>query len=430
MGSIKFGIAMLFIFVAIRSVTAAEYYVSVTGKANNAGTKTASWDLASTLSGDRRVEPGDTIWVRAGIYKHPDRRTGQKGYSVKLVGAENKPIQIRALLGERVAIDGGLHIENPSKFLWVWDLEIFVSENLTQTRVAKESGSNPKTLARPWGSLAILGGKSCKYINLVIHDNAQGVGFWKSAVDSEVYGCLIYNNGWIGPDRYHGPGIYGQNQNGTKLVSDNIFFGNYSNTTQFYGSSRAYVDNFHIVGNIAFAPRKIGGRHTVLIGGNRGSRGIVVRDNILYEVPMSVGYVAKDSEDCIVEGNTIIRGTLLIRGFNSVTKRNNVVWQDGDRASASKKPSVMLRPNKYDPNRANLAIVNWAKAKSIDADLSGFLKPGDSFRLQSVLDYFGTPTAKGTFSGGVVQIPMAVEARTGQGEFCAFVLFRSPPSEK
>lgn len=43
-----------------------------------------------------------------------------------------------------------------------------------------------------------------------------------SAIDSEVPGCLICDNGWIGPDRDHGPGIYDQNQTGTKLVTDNI----------------------------------------------------------------------------------------------------------------------------------------------------------------------------------------------------------------
>ena len=430
MKAIRLGVAFLCVLLATRPSAAAEHYVAVDGKADSAGTEAAPWDLASALGGARQVAPGDTIWVRAGIYEHPDRRPGGNGYSVKLAGAEGRPIHVRAMPDERVTIDGGLRVENPSKFLWIWDLEIIVSENLTHTRVAKESGSHPKDLDRPWGSLNILGGENCKYINLVVHDNAQGIGFWKPAVDSEVHGCLIYDNGWIGPDRYHGPGIYGQNQTGTKLVSDNIFFGNYSNTTQFYGSSRAYVDNFHIEGNIAFGPRKKGGRTTVLIGGGRGSRGIVVKNNILYEVPMSVGYTAKDSVDCVVEGNTIIRSGFSIRGFKTVTEKNNFVWRGGKKDPVPEDATLLLRPSKYDPNRANLAIVNWMKSKTVDVDLSTFLQAGDTFRIQSALDFFGTPVVEGKYEGELVTIPIPVEERTGQGEFCALVVLRHPPSER
>jgi len=430
MEPIGLGLTLACVLFATASSSAADRYVAIDGKAENAGTEAAPWDLESALSGAQQVAPGDTIWVGGGTYKHSNRQPGTNGYAVKLVGAEDKPIHVRPVPGDRVTIDGGLRVENPSKFLWIWDLEIIVSENLTETRIAKDSGSHPKDLARPWGSLNVLGGEQCKYIHLVIHDNAQGIGFWKPAVDSEVHGCIAYDNGWIGPDRFHGPGIYGQNQTGTKLVTDNIFFGNYSNTTQFYGSSRAYVDNFHIEGNIAFGPRKKGGRYTVLIGGGRGSRGIVVKNNILYEVPMNVGYTAKDSEDCVVEGNTIIRHGLSIRGFKTVTEKDNIIWRGQQKDTVPETATVIVRPSKYDPNRANLAIMNWPKSKTVDVDLANFLKAGDAFRIQSALDFFGQSVAEGTYGGTPVAIPMPVEERTGQGEFCAFVVLRRTPDRK
>ena len=64
------------------------------GRAEGAGTEAAPWDLASVLAGSQLVAAGDTIWVRGGTYKHPDRRPGTNGYPVKLVGAEGKPIPI------------------------------------------------------------------------------------------------------------------------------------------------------------------------------------------------------------------------------------------------------------------------------------------------------------------------------------------------
>ncbi len=415
--------------IAARPSAAAEYFVAVDGAAGNPGTRAAPWDLAAALDGSRRIAPGDTIWIRAGTYRHPDRRHGKNGYVVRLAGTAEQPVHVRAVPGRRATIDGGLRIEHPSKHLRIRDLEIIVSENRSTTRVARERGSHPRDLDRPWGSLNIIGGEDCRYIHLVIHDNAQGVGFWKSAVDSEVYGCLIHDNGWIGPDRYHGPGIYGQNRTGTKRVTDNIFFGNYSNTAQFYGSSRAYVDNFHIEGNIAFGPRRKGGRYTFLVGGGRGSRGIVVKKNVLYGIPLQVGYTARDSEDCVVAGNIVVRGGLSIRGFKTVTRKDNRVWKGGKKDPVPAAATVILRPSRYDPRRAHLAIVNWRRAETVDADFSGFLQNGDAFRVLSALDFYGEPVAAGTFAGGPVAIPVPAEERTGGGEFCAFVVFRRTPKQ-
>ncbi len=405
---------------------AAEYYVAVDGNAENEGTQSAPWDLDSALSGGQQVAPGDTIWIQGGTYKHPNRGNETNGYLVKLAGAEARPINVRASSGQRVTIDGGIRVESPSKFLWMWDLEIIVSENLTATRVAKNVGSHPQDLNRPWGSLNVMGGEHCKYIHFVIHDNAQGIGFWKPAIDSEVHGCIVYDNGWIGPDRFHGPGIYGQNQTGTKLISDNIFFGNYSNTTQFYGSSNAYLDNFHIEGNIAFGPRSH--RCSFLIGGGRGSRGIVVKNNLLHQIPLVVGYSARDSQDCVVTGNKIIRQGLSIYGFETVTQQDNLIWRGRPKDPVWTTADVVLRPSKYDPDRANLAVLNWPRSKVVEVDLSPWLAAGDRFRIQSVLDFYGPPVLAGTYEGTSVRLQMPSEDRTLQGEFCAFVVFREPPT--
>ncbi len=238
MKTIRLGVVLFCVLLATRPTAAAEHYVAVDGKAEGAGSEAAPWDLASTLSGTRQVAPGDTIWVRAGIYKHPNRRPGGNGYSVKLVGAAGKPIHVRAVPGERVTVDGGLRVEDPSKFLWIWDLEIIVSE------------------------------------------------------------------------------------------------------------------------------------------------------------------------------------------------KDNFIWRGQTKDPVPETATVVVRPSKYDPNRANLAIINWAKSKTVDVDPSTFLKAGDAFRIQSALDFFAVPVVEGKYEGKPVTIPMPVEQRTGQGEFCAFVILRQPPLGK
>ena len=97
------------------------------------------------------------------------------------------------------SIYGGLTVQAPATWLSIWNLEILVSENLSRSRTFGEPGSSPKSYDRPWGGLNIHSGKGCQYVNLVIHDNAQGISFWSGASDSEVHGCILYDNGWKAP---------------------------------------------------------------------------------------------------------------------------------------------------------------------------------------------------------------------------------------
>jgi len=412
--TLKFIVAGTALAAIAASVNAAEWYVSPQGKPDAEGTKPAPWDLESTLAGQQKVSPGDTVWILPGTYKHPNRSLGSRGYSVKLAGAKDRPIRVRAVPGGRVAIDGGLSVEQTADWLWIRDLEILVSENFSMSRRVEETGSHPKSYNRPWGGLNIYAGQGCKYINLVIHDNAQGVSFWRGATDSELHGCIIYDNGWDAPDRGHGHAVYTQNENGTKTISDCIMTGGYGSTMHAYGSSRAYVDNYLVEGNIAYK----GGRF--LIGGGRPSRGIRALNNYLHGVSMQVGYSAPHNEDCEIRDNVIVDGGLHIKDYRKVVKEDNLVL--GKNAPRPQEPPVRveLRPNRYDPDRANLAIFNWAKQPVVELKLTSFLKEGDGYRLMNPRDFFGKPVAAGTFNGRGIQLPV-------KGEFAALVILRETP---
>jgi hypothetical protein len=404
---------------------AADHYVAPSGNPGNAGTEGSPWDLDSTWAGKQDVEPGATIFLLPGVYRHPQREWTGGNFVLSLAGEQDAPIHIRPLPGARVTIDGGLIVDGNSQYVWMWDLEFTISESRRWDRRVTEPGSHPQpALAQPQGGITINGGRGNKFINLVVHDNnSTGISFWRGAVDAEIHGCLIYNNGWIGPDRFHGPGIYTQNETGNKWITDNILFGNYSTTIQAYGSSRAWVDGFRIIGNIAFAPRKEGGRARVLVGGGRPSKDIVVSENILYEVPLQIGYTAPFNEDCVVHDNFVLRAPFSIHHYRTVDQRNNTT------ISSQQPPPeiphhVLLRPNKYDPHRANLAIVNWGKAKEVAVDMSPFLQSGDRVRVINALDFFGPPVVQAIYEGHPVNIPIPVHEATGNGEFCAFVVFR------
>ncbi len=394
---------------AAGAAEAAEWFVAVDGKPDAVGSKDAPWDLESTLSGRQKVSPGDTVWIAAGTCRYPDRKLGSPGYTVKLAGEKDKPIHVRAAAGARATIDGGLSVQPPSTWLWIRDLEILVSENFTMSREVKEPGSHPQSYNRPWGGLNVYAGHGCKYINLVIHDNAQGVSFWRGAVDSGLYGCVIYDNGWKAPDRGHGHAVYTQNQDGVKTIADCIMTGGYSYTMHAYGSKNAYVDNYLIEGNIAYD----GGRF--LVGGGRPSRGIRVLENILYRVPMQLGWSAPQNEDCEVRDNVILGSELIIKDFKQVTREGNLVC---DRNNPPPRTlDVKIRPTRCDDRRANVAVYNGARQPMILLRPDDFLARGDQFRLMNPRDMYGKPVVAGKYRGGAIRVPM-------QAEFAALVLLK------
>ena len=388
----------------------AQWYASPEGGPNARGAKDSPWDLRSALGGRQKIAPGDTLWLLPGTYKHPDRRQGSPGYEVRLAGGEDKPIHVRGMPGGRVTLDGGLSVVAPSTFLWVRDLEILVSENFTMSRTVRQSGSSPGDYGRPWGGLNVHAGKACKFINLVIHDNAQGISLWSGATDTEVYGCIIYDNGWKAPDRGHGHAIYTQNQNGLKTISDCIMTGGYGYTMHAYGSSRAYVDHYLATRNICYDAGPF------LVGGGRPSRDIRVVGNLLYKVPMQIGYAAPYNEDCEVRDNVIVGAGLEIKNYKKVVKEGNLVIGPKDPRPSGVRAALL--PNRYDPRRANVAIYNWAKQPAVDLDVTPLLKPGEAFRLLDPRDFFGKPLAEGTVAGKTIRIPMGAE-------FAAMVLLKS-----
>lgn len=396
---------------AIGPAYAAEWYAAPNGTADGAGTKAAPWDLESALSGRQKIAPGDTLWLLPGTYKHPNRRPGSQGYEVRLAGTQEKPIHVRGMTGMRVTLDGGLTVAAPSDYLWVRDLEILTSENFTMSRQLSEPGSHPQSYNRPWGGLNVHAGRECKFVNLVIHDNAQGISLWSSATDTELYGCIIYDNGWKAPDRGHGHAIYTQNQTGTKTISECIMTGGYGYTMHAYGSARAYVDNYLIQGNICYD----GG--PFLVGGGRASRNIRVLENYLYRVPMQIGYSAPYNEDCEVCENLIVRAGLTINNFRKVVKHGNLIVQAGKPAPFDLRG--VFRANRYDPGRFHLAVFNPARQPHAVMPVGGLLKPGDRYRLMDPRDFYGEPVAEGTVHEPHITVPT-------KGEFAAFVLLKKP----
>lgn len=444
------------------------WYASPTGGTVAAGTLASPWSLATALSHPGVVQPGDTIWLRGGVYR--------ADFISRLTGTADRPIVVRQSPGERATVDGRLEIDG--SYTHYRDFEVMYSDTRRVTSIA---GSDPGDLPREYKTVFVTGPFN-KLINLVIHDLGDGIFSGLSAEGLEIYGSIIYNNGWRGPDRGHGHNVYLQNQVPTKYLTDNVLFNSFSSGLHIYGSSAAALWYFSIEGNTIFesgspVAREFGADVNVLHQGAGGKfgRSVYRRNSIYHRVGSEYSFVFNGAGDTpgediqfldnisqgraqfhevrryVVTGNKLTTGSAPLSGqtmlmalrmvsgepFSShVWDRNTYAAPSGDQVpfylvqgSASNLTmdqwrkvtgydanssytvgrftgaDVVVRPNRYEPGRALVTCWNWSGYGSLAADLSSVLKVGDRFVIHHVYDLFGTPLVSGTYGGGSVSIP-------------------------
>jgi hypothetical protein len=440
------------------TVQGAEYYVSPTGTPQGDGSKDKPWDLKTALAPAEAIQPGDTVWLRGGTY------TGH--FVSNLKGTKEAPIHVRQYPGERAAIDanynrntvgGAYPLLIQGGYTWFEGFEMMSSYPKRYF-----DSDNYGSVERPWGP--DIGNSSevpgIRLINLVIHDLAQGPGVWKGATDNELYGCVIYNNGYDDKARGHGHGTYTQNEKTDRLIIDNIMFNQFSYGIHAYGSDRAFFNNYVMEGNILFnngAASKVSGfTRNILIGGGKPAENPKVINNYSYYPPEKKAGDAcnfnynKGATNLLVKDNYFVSGAKAFdtKGEGLVASGNTFVGPalnidpakyPDNKFMGDKLPTgvlVFVRPNKYEEGRANIAVFNWDGVDTAKVDLSKVLKVGDKYEVRDAQDFFGKPAVTGTFDGKESTLPLnltSVAQPMGENtkklehtskQFNAFVLLR------
>lgn len=442
-------------------LSAAEFHAKVDGTPQGDGSLAHPWDLATALQAGA-IKPGDTLWI------HPGRYRG--GFTSTLRGTTERPIHVRARRDGRVTIDtrprddrdNGLFSLQGSDTIYR-DLEVMCGDFV---RVTKFPGSWPEDVRG--GNIDIRGDRIV-VANAIVHDCPTGFGMWSEGEGGEVYGCLVHNNGFRGPDRGHGHAIYAQNLKGTKRLVDNIVFHQFAYGIHAYGSEKASLRGFEIEGNIAFENGCLARREEqqpgIFVGGGTPVSDTVVRDNVVYHGSIRLGYpwgptnedvvctnnyasafILRDFKKGVVTGNTFVgeshpaileaAAEKMIQGLTWNGNRYFVTdgrWGDfavieGKKSRAMdfdlwrketgfdadgtftkgtpKEPSVTVRPNKYERGRAHVAILNPHGDSAVSVDLANVLAMGQAYRVVSAKDYFGEPLVRGKFDGRPISIPM------------------------
>ena len=415
-------------------VFATEFFVSPIGSAAGNGSRALPWNLSTALAQPAAVRPGDTIWLLGGQY--------DGFFNGNLNGAPGAPIVVRQYPGERAilqnagAVGASSILEVHGSWTWYWGFEI-------QGTLATKYGERSTGLN--------VFGPNVKLINLVIHDTG-GIGFWNGSDNSEMYGNVIFYNGYQGSDRGHGHAIYSQNKLGTKRVVDNVYLNSFGHGLHIYGSANAFLSNYWVEGNIGFNNGTVsldsattnilvgGGvvadNHTYLnnytyfnpgYGGGRaghfayglGCSNSAIRGNMLVGSPVAA---IVNCTNLTMNGNTMIGTT---QEFTPSSFANNTYLAARPTGSA---PQVFVRPNQYEPGRAHVAIYNWAGQASVPVNVSGVLAVGDTFEVRDSQDFFGTPMAAGVYSGSPVNFSM-LNTNVWQGIGAPVVALRHTPPE-
>lgn len=415
------------------------YYASPQGTSAGDGSWEQPWDLRTALAGAGGViVPGDTVWVRGGRYPG--------NYVTHLEGVPGGYITFRQFPGERSTVDGQLQAGSSGAYLTFWGLEVMQSN--------------------PIGNGLYIQASHSRFINMVVHDaGAQGISFYVPAIDSEVHGCISYNNG---TEANLDHGIYVHETD--KRVEDCVFFNNMANGIHAHETNPQR--NVVIRGNISFNngtidPQANPNGSNLLVRGVGGSSGGQVLDNILYfsreddgeNLRVGDGNAAHN-QDIVVRGNYVVGGStvLLVNQWEQLTVQDNVLigsaskavvswggrgaetvwsgnrwyrdpasagwrlgstsydfagWQQASGTGATDEVSaalptvarVFVRPNKYEPGRAHIAVYNWGGQGTVAVDVAGVLEVGADYEVHNVQDLYGTPVASGVYAGAPLELP-------------------------
>jgi len=445
-GSIRLACLLLLVSAAHIALGANHYYASTSGSSGGSGSLSSPWSAAYAFSGaGGTVHAGDTVYFRGGVYPNPtsgqnngDANTGYVAFPVSVsTGTSSAPVIYRAYPGEQPVLDGmdtkqADIVQFQHSNIWLWGFEIMSSSPLRNS-VTNTYGdwSFPDPHEVPRGACTGFGSGATggiKLINCILHDGEEGYANtnWQSCMDAEIYGSLMFNNGWTGPDRHHGHNVYIQNQPGSvRKVTQCIIWGASENNVQAYGSNdngQLVTRNFTFTDDIIFQTGEDGG-NLLIGGGGVPADADVVTNSSLYQnngqFVFNLGWVPYGGGITNLTFTNNYVGGKYIEFQSPVSVSSgggNTIWYtdlggslpSGLSSFTTSKPSstvIKVYPNAYERGRANIAVYNWQKQSSVTVDLTGVFNTGDKYTIIDAQNP-SVVVASGTYSGPV-SIPMS-----------------------
>jgi hypothetical protein len=502
-----------------------DYYASPSGVASGNGSATNPWDLQTALGKTSLITASKTLCLKGGTYTGKFKSTLTAGTVRSAPGewAQIDGYKFTTLMTSMNATQQNFTMANASGFFVIGNEEIVIDgeviklvmmngNNVTSClRGASNSlnGAQPHTAGTPiilGGSPFYVAGSNTTYrdfevmnsrpsrdgnvenqglgrgdgitvvgagnklVNLVIHDNLSGIMTSSMSSNTEIYGCLIYNNGMHSRnggtvENGYGHGMYLENSAGFSKIYENIVLNSFNLGTQCYGVTAPYFggqligDAFSNSGSPLgkFDPAKR--NYNLIIGpDSQASPTAILSDSHFYQPSTTIGYSVKFGYGAGVGTGTVTNNTFVgggtmfeIANTNSATISGNRFYSSQSGAVYTIVPSgrsyswnnntyysamgrnvfgiaasgtyqfanwrsltgfdanstatstampttVVVRPNSYQPGRANVFIYAIAGSTSVSVDLStAGLSNGQHYTLRNAQNYSGAPVTSGNF---------------------------------
>ncbi|HTO93630.1 MAG TPA: hypothetical protein VMM80_04640, partial [Bacteroidota bacterium] len=443
--SLRIAAALALLLAPAAAALAGSYHVATNGTPGGTGTIARPWDIRTGLS-RTGLKGGDTLWIHGGAYPG-------NGFQVIASGtSDNAPFVVRNWNNDHVALvdtaGDEIILFIKGNYAWVWGIEI------CSTSLAGQAPG-------PAGVQMV--GLHSKLINCYIHDT-QSIGIaCQQVVGTEIYGNIVNYCGIVGGfSEPHGYAMYVQNVIGAepKYITDNLVGFTWAYGLHIY-TENASIDDIVLGGNtvynsglfwrgnrfeanLLFSSPKTSGTDDVVGAGNvfYHSQSLPYGKNYFQlELPCTNGtvtgsYFVSTNQGLALdfEGTGTLTGNVFV-GPTNVTQQSNTFYAGWP---SSRAPDIVLRPNKYEPKRANITVLNWGAASGVSIDPSAVLSPGDSYQIQDALNYYSTPVTSGTYQGGTITLPMTgrhaaapvgtpAAAPFEETQFGAFVLLGTRP---
>jgi hypothetical protein len=454
-------LAVLLLVCSNQPAFAADYYVLPSASGN--GTLKNPGSLATAMAHTgwaTAIAPGDTVYLRAGIYTH-----GTDVMHMQFSGTKDKLVTWRNYPKEGAIIDHPIY---------------FGTRDYHRFRGLEFQDTNKTMRPEAIGYFDSSIKGHYEWINCIIHDTP---GVWTGGSGGDlISGCIIWYAGKhlrdhvVYPHTLNFSGNIAGWTSGNAIelgaegiqIRSNIMWGGgvtvKETTREILLVYPGTVDN-----NCLFGPRS----RQVAIHVQGGGTLVVTNNIACAEAPLSL---ASPFTTATVTGNTLYsatnasKGVVLSRNDNAGkwTVKDNAYYAKGDvhfmdlkkgvdfatwkstntsydansTAKSSSPPPdfVTVFPNAHEPKRAHIAVYNWTQAKHVMADVSGVLTVGDKYSLYSAQDYLAGPVKTGIASGKTINIPMTnmtvapvqycptlTQPKTTSPDFGAFVLIGESP---
>lgn len=320
--------AVLFLMSAAL-LSGANRYASASASAGSGdGTIEKPWTLPEAFL---NVAPGDTVWVRAGIYSG--------AFNATVSGTSGSRITFRNYPGEYsswsyptcVGADETLEVSGSYwTFKSVFPGEIRINNTCgTRTYSADFRSNGIEIQSSATGT---------EIIHVPVHD--AGMGIVDAGIGTLVYGSPIFNNGKINTtgDKQNGHGLYPSSPGGSSVYEENIICGQYGFGVHAYGTTIANLTIRYNVTCRNGEPSGAAGPFSQILvnDSNGGATNISITGNYLY-IPLDYNLHSSWSDFMLclqcadpgvtgttasVTGNTIV-GPVYSAGWNGISFTGN-----------------------------------------------------------------------------------------------------------